>query len=186
MKKFIASLLLAAVMIVSFTGCGKTGSVSNSKSNDVYPDDEGYAEGRMGDIMHNYFFDYTVNSAYLCDSYGTWEAAEGYKVLVAEVTIKNTSQASIPMYDTDFQIQWSDTSNEAYDWPLTYYAGATETIGENVLPAEYTLSVNESRTGLLLYEIPENETDFSISYMEYFDDDSTGDVFFVFFSAKEQ
>ena len=29
---------------------------------------DGYAEGRLGDTMHTYFFDYTVNDAYTCTS----------------------------------------------------------------------------------------------------------------------
>lgn len=191
MRKSIVSLLLAAVMVVSLAGCGKlntlgSGNSSASESTGVYADENGYAEGRMGDVMHNCFFDFTVNSAYLCDEYGTWEASYGYKVLVVELTIKNTSQTSIPMYDTDFQIQWSDDADDAYDWPLTLYTASTDTIGENVLPAEYTLSVNESRTGLLLFEVPEGEADFAIAFMEYFDDDTTGDVFFVYFTAKDQ
>ena len=59
MKKLVVSCL--AVMML-LTGCGdKTG----------YAED-GYGEGRMGDTMHTYFFDYTVNSAYLCPEF------EGY------------------------------------------------------------------------------------------------------------
>lgn len=61
MKKRI-SMLLAIVLALSLTACGdKTGYA-----------DEGYGEGRMGDTMHTEFFDYTLNSAYLCDEF------EGY------------------------------------------------------------------------------------------------------------
>ena len=45
---------------------------------------------------------------------------EGYQLLVADVTVKNTNRESIPMYDTDFQVQWSDDSEDAYDVPITY------------------------------------------------------------------
>lgn len=41
-------------------------------------------------------------------------------------------------------------------------------------------------TGLLVFEIPAGNTDLSISYMEAFDDDSTGTTYFVFFTAEEQ
>ena len=46
--------------------------------------------------------------------------------------------------------------------------------------------MDEEVRGLLVYEVPEGYQDFSISHMEYFDDESTGDTFFVFFTAKEQ
>ena len=187
MKKRITSLLLAAVMAFSLTGCGKPAVPESSADSSVgYPDEDGYAEGHLGDTMHSTFFDYTVNSAYTCSEYGDYTAQEGYEILVADVTIKNTFRESITMFDTDFQVQWNDTSDEAYDWPVTYYAGVGDTIGENVLPAEYELAINESRTGLLVFEIPDGEKDFSISYQEYFDDDTTGDLFFVYFTAEQK
>ena len=41
-------------------------------------------------------------------------------------------------------------------------------------------------TGLLVYEVPAGNRDFSISYLEQFDDNSEGDTFFVFFTAEDQ
>ena len=158
MKRLGAIFLLGTLSLSLLTGCGdKTG----------YAED-GYAEGRLGDTMHTYFFDYTVNSAYLCDTFeGYTPILDGYRLLVADVTVKNTNRESIPMYDTDFQVRWSDTSEDAYD-----------------------LAVDEERTGLLVFEVPEGETDFSISYLELFDDGteegSSGDTFFVYFTAEEQ
>lgn len=186
MKKRIATLLLASIAALSLTGCGKSQAASGTDSSTGYPDENGYAEGQLGDTMHSSFFDYTVNSAYTCSEYGEYKAQDGYELLVADITITNTFKEDIPMYDTDFQVQWNDPSDEAYDWPVTYYAGISETIGDNVLPAEYDLDIDESRTGLLVFEVPDGEEDFSISYREYFDDDTTGDLFFVFFTAKRK
>ena len=45
-------------------------------------------------------------------------------------------------------------------------------------------------TGLLVYEVPNGEKDFSISYLELFDDGTEegeeGDLFYVYFTAEEQ
>lgn len=142
----------------------------------------GYGEGRMGDTMKTYFFDYTVNSAYLCDEFNGYVPAEGNRLLVAEITVKNTFNESIVMYDTDFQVQWNSTGEDDYDFPITFYA---DPVSEEQLPAEYELGINKDRTGLLVFEIPEDRKDFSISYLELFDDDSEGNVFFVFFTAEE-
>ena len=178
MKRLGAIFLLVTLSLSLLTGCGdKTG----------YAED-GYAEGRLGDTMHTYFFDYTVNSAYLCDTFeGYTPILDGYRLLVADVTVKNTNRESIPMYDTDFQVQWSDTSEDAYEFPITYY---TDAVSDQQLPTEYDLAVDEERTGLLVFEVPEGETDFSISYLELFDDGteegSSGDTFFVYFTAEEQ
>lgn len=162
--------LLAAVLL---TGCGpKEGEAQ-----------DGYGEGRMGDTMHTEFFDYTVNSAYLCDDYEDYIPAEGYRLLVADVTVKNTFNESIPMFDTDFQAQWTDDSEDAYVLPLTYYM---DQVSDQQLPTEYELAVDEERTGALVFEVPEGEKDFSISYLELFEDGSEGDVFFVYFTAEDQ
>lgn len=179
MKK-IVSVTLAAMMVFALAGCGK--SASSSSSND------GYEEGRMGDTMHTYFFDYTVESAYVCDEFEGYTPAEGNQILVAEVTVKNTNKESIEMYDTDFQAQWGDDGDDDYEVPITYDGTDVEVepLNEEQLPGIYDLGVNESRTGLLVFEVPEGKKDFSISYMEAFDDDSTGTTYFVYFTAKEQ
>ena len=83
MKRLGAIFLLGTLSLSLLTGCGdKTG----------YAED-GYAEGRLGDTMHTYFFDYTVNSAYLCDTFeGYTPILDGYRLLVADVTVKNTNR----------------------------------------------------------------------------------------------
>lgn len=182
MKKKIASLLFASLLVCSLAGCGKDGADSSTG----YPDENGYAEGNLGDAMHNSFFDYTVNSAYLCDDYEGYTPQDGYELLVADVTIKNTFGDVITMYDTDFQVQWGSDAEDAYDYPITYYLGEGESIGDKALPTEYDLAKSESRTGLLVFEVPSGNTNFSISYMEYFDDDTTGNTFFVFFDAAKK
>lgn len=108
--------------------------------------------------------------------------AEGNRLLVAEATVKNTFNESIVMYDTDFQVQWNSTGEEDYDFPITFYA---DPVSDEQLPAEYELGISKDRTGLLVFEVPADKKDFSISYLELFDDDSEGNVFFVFFTAEE-
>lgn len=143
----------------------------------------GYSEGRFGDTMETYFFDYTVNSAYLSEEYNGYQPADGKCILVAEVTVKNTFNESIEMYDTDFQIQWNSDADDAYDFPITAY---TDSVSDEQLESTYDLGINEEVTGLLVFEVPTGEKDFSISYLELFDDESEGDVYFVYFTAQMQ
>uniref|UniRef100_UPI004055D56C DUF4352 domain-containing protein n=1 Tax=Acetatifactor sp. TaxID=1872090 RepID=UPI004055D56C len=189
MKK-LASLLLMVVLAFNLTACSSSedalsdilGNDSSSET-DIYPED-GYAEGRFGSVMHTYFFNYTVNSAYLCNDYNGYVPADGNTLLVADITVKNTFSESIEMYDTDFQIQWGDDDNEeAYDFPITFYV---DPVSDEQLPGTYELAINEEKTGILVFEVPAGNTDFSISYLELFSDDSEGDVYFVYFTAKEQ
>lgn len=209
---FLATVVTAAVLTGCGSNgtlggtSGNSGSSSNSGNSDTssspsssstppssaatqsqvgYPDENGNAEGFIGDTMHTYFFDYTVNSAYLCDEYEGYTPEDGYEILVADVTVKNTVTQSIEMYDTDFQIQWNDDADDAYDFPITLYLDEGEVLNDQMFPGVYTLSVNQSVNGLLVFEVPAGNKDFSISYLEMFDDDTTGDVFFVYFSAEK-
>jgi len=213
MKKFAPLFLATVVTAAVLTGCGSNGTLSSTSSSSGtsgstpslstssssessaaassstesrvgYPDENGNAEGFLGDTMHTYFFDYTVNSAYLCDEYEGYTPQDGNEILVADVTIKNTVTSTLPMYDTDFQIQWNDNADDAYGFPITL--DLDDVLNDQMLPGEYELSIGKTINGLLVYEVPAGNKDFSISYLEMFDDDSTGDVFFVYFSAEKQ
>lgn len=175
MKRFL-SLFLLATLIVALAGCSK------SKDDGIYPDEDGFAEGRMGDRMCTSWFDFTVNSAYVTDKYKTLTASEGNELLVVDISVHNTFSESVPMFDTDFQAQWNDDADDAYAWPVEN----AEELSNDVLPTEYMVAVNATTTGLLVFEVPEGNDDFSISFLEYYEDGSEGDTFFVYFTADHK
>ncbi len=142
---------------------------------------EEYEEGRIGDVMHSEFFDFTVNSVYICDTYEEYAPDADHKLLVSELTIKNTFKESILMFDTDFQAQWTDKDDQdnAFANPIETMVSAEQ------LESEYDLAVDEERTGLLIFEVPTDFADFSIVYLEEFDTGETGNLYEVFFTAKE-
>ncbi|MCI8400085.1 MAG: DUF4352 domain-containing protein [Oscillibacter sp.] len=168
----------------SSSDSGSSDSGSKSGDGGVYAED-GYGEGRLGDLMHTYFFDFSVNSAYLTSDYNGYTPMDGYTLLVAEITVKNTSRESLTMWDYDFQGQWSSSQeDEDYAWPITT---ETDPVADEQLPAEYTIPIAGEKTGTLVFNVPEGESDFSISYLELFEDGTEegeeGDSFFVFFTA---
>lgn len=166
--------LSAAMLALLLTACGSRPA--------ILPRD-GTAEGELGDTMRTYFFDFSVDSAYTCSKYEGYIPTPGYDLLVAEVTVKNTFGESLTMFDWDFLVLFPDGTEgeEVYDYPITSYedvdvpASALDTL----LPTQYDLENNESRTGLLLFEVPAGDTKFTIFYIENFDDDTTGDEFYV-------
>lgn len=166
MRKML-TVLLALALGLSMAGCGK--------------------KDGFGAVKKTYFFTYTVNSAYVCNEFEGYQPAEGNRLLVADVTVKSTFDSEIEMYDTDFQAQWGEEGDDAFSVPITYDGTeeGMEVLTENQFPGIYPLAKGESRTGLLVFEVPADcGLDFSISYMEAFDDDSTGDTFFVNFTAE--
>ena len=186
--KRLLSLFLALSLLLCLTACGFSAYVGAPDSgesgggNDVYAED-GYAEGRTGDLMHSYFMDFTVNSAYTTSDYHGHTAPEGMRVLVVEMN------ETLPMYDDDFQGQWSASpETDEFAWPITEGedGGELDVVAEEQFPAEYELAVDESRTGTLVFDVPADEKDFSISHLELFSDDSEGNTFFVYFTAEKR
>ena len=196
--KRLLSLTMTLLLLLTLAACGgdsgsgggsSNSSSSSSAGNGEVRAEDGFAEGRIGDLVHSYFMDFTVNSAYTTADYHGHTAPEGMKVLVVNMTVKNTFNESLPMYDDDFQGQWTASSEtEEFAWPITEAEDGSDldVVSDEQLPAEYELAVNESRTGDLVFDVPAGEKDFSISHLELFDDDSEGDTFFVFFTAEER
>lgn len=164
MRRTMAVLFILTVLMVS--GCGK--------------------KDGFGANQKTYFFNYKVDSAYVCSEFEGYTPAEGNQILVASVTIKNTFKEQIEMYDTDFQAQWGGAGDDDFSLPITFDGTeeGLDPLTEEQLPGIYTMDKGETRTGLLVFEVPEGLQDFSISYMEAFDDDSTGDTYFVNFTAE--
>ena len=188
-KRIVFSLMASILLLLSACGSipgmegGSSSGGSASSSDGTY---------HVGDTISTAFFDFTVNSAYLTSDYAGYTPAEGNVLLVANITVKNTFEQSIEMYDTDFQVQWDD-GDDAYAYPITTDMETyteVEPVGENQLPGTYPMAVDEERSGELVYEVPSGFTDFSIAYLEQFVDDSgeesTGETFFVYFTAEDQ
>ena len=187
--KRLASFLLASVMMVSLAACGENGLSlrpgNPNSSGDAYR--EGGAKGYIGDILHTYWFDFVVNSAKLCQEYEGCTAYDGYRLLVVDMSIKNTVDFSIPMYWSDFPILWGDGDEDgAYPLPKDEF-NATR----NIFPDEYTLGINENKSGVLVYEVPVTDVpDYMLVYWEIFDDGTEegeeGDTYIVYFTAGQQ
>ncbi len=172
-KARLVPLLLALAMLLS--GCGKS------------KEEEDEGGPHLGDTMHTCFFDFTVNSAYVCGEYEGYVPEEGNQMLVAEVTVKNPGDASVEMYDTDFQAQWGSEDEDDFRVPITTDPDTNEeldTLSDKQLPSTYTLGIDGERTGLLVFEVPAGHPDYSISYQEMFSDETTGETYFVYFTPE--
>ena len=177
-KRVKAMGIFAAAAVLGLAGCGMFGG------------GKGTTEGRIGDAIKTDFYDFTVNSAYLCGEFEGRPASDGTELLVVDITVRNTFHETIPMSDWDFQAQWGeDEDDEAYAFPITSDPETGEEIpavSEEQLPYEYELGVDEAREGLLVYEVPEGYQAFSVSAQDIYEDGTMGDTYFVYFTPERQ
>ena len=177
MKKRCAAICLCVVLTLALSACGmfQSDAAAPEDSGVITPVD-GYAEGQLEDVLRTAFFDFSVNSAYTCQELDAYTAPDGTQLLVAEITVQNTSDYDMPMFDSDFQAQWGGTGDDDYSLPIS------RPFTDNQAPASYSIPVDESVTYTHVYEVPADATEFSISFQEYFEDETMGDVFFVYFT----
>ena len=81
-----------AALAVTITGCSVIPGMGGNET----------GESHLGDTVSTLWFDYVVNSADPMDTYEGYTAAEGNKLVVVDLTMKNTFDESVPMFDTDF------------------------------------------------------------------------------------
>ncbi|MBR2991015.1 MAG: hypothetical protein IKF51_06090 [Solobacterium sp.] len=190
--------LLAGILTVTMFGCSskpaeepaetpeesaetapeETPAVTPAASEPTYTD--GLYEGYLGTVMPTAWFDFTVTNAKLAKEYEGHEAPDGYDILIVDMDLKNTFGHSVPMFYNDFQAQWFDDADDAYAFPFSMKFGG-ETIDED---GEYALGINENAKAVYAFEVPAGNKDFSISMQEYYEDESYGDLFFVYFTVK--
>lgn len=164
MKTFLkkCSVILAVLMLaLAFAAC------SDKKTS-----------GGIGDTLSTMFFDYTVVSAESPSEYDGYTPEDGNKLLLLSVKVKNDFGSTLPMYDDDFQLQWGDGE---YTW-------AVRAFNSEMMPAEWELENKKTATYDMLFEVPANETEFSLAYLEIYTDRNnnaqTGDVFSITFTVK--
>lgn len=192
--KRILVLLIALCMMLAMAACDELPISRGGEEEPPVPEaelilpEDGYAEGFLGDGMRTAFFDFIVNDAYLTGEYEGYTPSAGNTLLVADVTVYNYTDYILTMYDTDFQAQWSDTGDDAFAVPVTYeregYPNTGVKAAGDMLAGEYTIGTRRSARGDLVFEVPEGQVDFSISYQEYYANDETGDLFFVYFTPE--
>ena len=137
----------------------------------------GKVKGKLGEELTNVFFTFKVNKAEYADAYEGLKPLRGYKFLIAELTVKNAFDEPTPMWAEDFIIQWGDGDKD-YGYPISKSTSAQ-------MDEAYRLAVDESVTKTLVYEVPaaDESREYSISYLEYYEDKVEGNLFYVVFTV---
>lgn len=186
----------ALLLCLALTGCGRWGIFSheledwmreNSTDGGAYSaDSDSQADsggetyyGELGDTMSSCFFDFTVKNARLRSEYGGYAAQSGMQLLDVLVTVRNTYHSELPMSIYDFQVQWGE-EDDAFGYEADAFWNGADT-----MPEQYALAEDEERTMHIVYEVPLDREEFSVSYREQYDGGGYGNTFFVFFSMDD-
>lgn len=186
MKKF-GIFLAAMLMSLSLTACSDavsdilesrgaasgSGSSSGSSSSGT-----GYIEGDLGDTMKTAWFDFELDSAVLQSEYDGYVPEAGDKLLVLDVTMENTFNEPVPMFDNDFDVEWDDP--DSYELPVLLYVDGDALDGE-----EYNLPRHGDTDVTMVFEVPEDVEEFILYFDEYYEDGTDGDVFAVYFAPTQ-
>ena len=176
--KRLVSFLLTLMMAVSLAACGGAPNPAGGEPGTKY--------GRIGDTMSTEWFDFVVNEAYSCGQYQGYAPSAGCKLVVVAMSLKNNCGQPVDMWGDDFVILWGD-GDDAFDMDIPLPAG----ISGDQFPDEYVLDANESRTGVLVFEVPREFREFSIEFTELFasetnPDGEEGNSYFVEFTAEDR
>lgn len=134
-----------------------------------------YYDGRIGDTFSTVFFDFSVDSVSLAEDIAP--SAEGMMVIDLVITVKNTFGEELPMFYNDFQLAYGDGDSDFC------YSILDDTLPLN-MPEAYTLKRGETATYHMYFEVPETSTEYSLAYLEIYDDGTTGDTYFVYFERQ--
>lgn len=164
-KKFLACIVM--VFCLMLTACGKPTQVVRAQ--------DGYAEGQIGTTFRTAFFDYSVDSVNYPSVYEGYTPDEDMQLVDIVVTIKNTFGEALPMFNSDFWIDWLEGDDEYYDFGIEMDSSST------IMPSEYSLANGATCNYHIIYEVPAGVTSFAVCFEEAFEDESTGDLFATFF-----
>lgn len=186
----------ALMLLLSLASCaegpllpGRSGSGVIAQSQD------GATTGCAGDTLRTARFDMTLENPQTCTEFDGLTPDPGYALLTADLTLYNYTADSQHVSDADFQILWDVGQEEAAvpdgDWPvyqeITDENGGTAytTKSDRQMPVEFSLAAQETRTELLLFQVPEDARQFCVTFRDAPEDsgqDGSGLLFCVWFS----
>lgn len=173
------SLLLVAAILTSVSGCS-------------WGQNKGTGDYAPGDTISTYWFDFSLDTVDVIDSYDGYRPASGNQLVACRLSLKNTFDEDISMSQTDFFLLWphasGDTSSEQDEMTGTY---ALPKFSNRQLEDTYNLEPGESREGDLVFEVPETTGRAALVFEEYYVDSesetgySIGDRYQVWFDLTE-
>jgi hypothetical protein len=136
---------------------------------------DGWEAASIGDTLSAKWYDFTVNNVEYVNTYAGYTTSDDKVLVHASITIKNTSDKKIYLFDGDFALIWNlDSENRPYVYSMDAY---TDTMLKN----EMVINKNETKTIDTVYEIDKTiKKPMAIYYYEQYSDGQKGNKYYVY------
>ena len=128
----------------------------------------------LEDKVSTAFFDYRVEDVSVYQHYNGMDARQGQQIVVVDLAIKNKENYTLPMGRYDFRIQWG-LEGELFAYPEACQC-------REQLPDEYEIPEKDSVEGKLVFQVPQEQKNLCLAYLEIFENDEQGDAYFTCFT----
>ena len=159
MKRRMVALLIAFSMAATLglVGCGGGGTGGSDSNEPRAQMISGLFTGQVGVKYGTEWFEFTINTMTTGSEFAGHTAAEGFELVIANVTITNTSGATQPFGTFDWFID--DDLLMDYLFPLS-------PLTDSMMPDFFELANKETATYDLVIEIPINLPSPYLIYVE--------------------
>ena len=136
---------------------------------------DGWLGASVQDSVSAKWYDFKVNSVEFVNSYEGYTAADGNILIHANITITNTSDKTVYLFDGDFALIYN---LEKEDRPYIY---SKEAYTDTMLKNETAIDKGETKTIDTVYEISKNEKKpMAIYYYEQYSDGQKGNKYYIY------
>ena len=135
----------------------------------------GYLGAQVGIKVNAKWYDFTINSVEEIKEYQGYKPANNKKLIHSSITITNTSDKDVYIFDGDFALVWDLDKEERS------YTTSIDPLDNNMLKNEMVINVGETKTIDTVYEIDNNiKKPMAIYYYEQYSDGQRGNKYYVY------
>lgn len=136
---------------------------------------DGWMGANIMDKVSAKWYDFTVNSVEFVNEYEGYTAGDGNVLVHANITITNTSDKTVYLFDGDFALVWNLENDERS------YAYSKEAYTDTMLTNETQINKGETKTIDTVYEISkDNKKPMAIYYYEQYSDGQKGNKYYIY------
>ena len=137
---------------------------------------DGWLGTNVGEKVSARWYEFTVNNIEEVQEYNGRKPEENKKLIHASITITNTSDKDVYLFDGDFALVWDLEKDERS------YAYSMDAFTDTMLTNETVIKIGETKTIDTVYEIDSSiKKPMAVYYYEQYNDGQKGNKYYVYF-----